>query len=193
MAYEGVKFTPEMVSTQIPTDPRLEKLKYWCTLFHEKKLAPPYSGGSYGNLSFRLEPGKNSFIITASQSSLGETENDRFVTVNSIDLEKGIVNAEGIRQPSSEAMVHYAIYEARPDIQAIFHGHCESISSKAEQLGIPITSQEEESGTIELVNRVLEIAGDANFLEMKNHGFIALGTSLDEAGQLTLEMYEKSL
>jgi L-fuculose-phosphate aldolase len=192
MAYEGVKFRTKMIGKDLPSDIRLNKLKHWCIIFHEKDLAPPYDGGSYGNLSFRLKDNEDDFIITASQSGLNEsTTNDRFVTIPRVDLEAGIVYAIGSRKPSSEAMVHYAIYHARPNVQAIFHGHCDIISRDAEKLSIPITSKEEPYGTIALVERVLETLDDLYFLEMRNHGFLALGKSLDEAGNLALEFLKK--
>ncbi len=192
MGYEGAKFETEMIGTDLPSDPRINRLEYWCKVFHEKNLAPPYEGGSYGNLSFRLKDDENVFIITASKSGLNEsTTKDRFVTVSSIDLEAEIVYASGLREPSSEAMVHYAIYHARSDVQAIFHGHCAEISRDAEKSGIPITSQEEPYGTIALVEQVLETLSNLDFLEMRNHGFLALGKSLDEAGNLSLEFLKK--
>ncbi len=186
-SYSGVKFKTEMLAKDTPSDPRIEELKYWCKIFDEKGLAPPYEGGSYGNLSFRLRKDKNEFIITASQSGLADsTTNDRFVSVLSVDLKKSIVYAKGLRKPSSGSMLHFAIYQKRKDIQAIFHGHCQIISAKASSLKIPTTTREEPYGTISLVKRVLEIVDKKNFLEMKNHGFISLGRTLDEAGNLVL-------
>ena len=190
--YIGIKFATQKLGTRVPNDPRLERLKYWCGIFDKNKLAPPYEGGSFGNLSFRVEREKNTLIITASQSGLGEsTEDDCFVTVPKIDFEKGIVYAIGIRNPSSEVMVHYAIYCARPEIQAIFHGHCSQISRNANKMGIPTTLKEEPYGTVALVERVLEILGNNSFLEMKNHGFLSLGGSLDEAGNRALKFLKK--
>ena len=192
--YVGVKFKTEMIGNDLPNeDFRLERLKFWCGVFHERELAPPYEcgGGSYGNLSFRLKDGENGFVITASQSGLEEsTTTDRFVIVPEVDLRKGIVYAKGLRKPSSESMVHYAIYERRPEIWAVFHGHCAKITQDAERLGIPITSKEEKYGTIELVERVQEVLDGLCFLEMRNHGFLALGKTLDEAGEIALRFLE---
>ena len=115
----------------------------------------------------------------------------RFSRVESVDLEKGIVYAHGKNKPSSEAMLHYSIYKARPEINAIFHGHYDDFERLSEKLGIPVTKKEEPYGTMQLVDRVIDILDDHKFLQMKNHGFIALGEDMDEAGNLTLEMYEK--
>ena len=192
MTYKGTKFKARMIGTDLPNDPRLNRLKYWCGIFHKKKFAPPYEGGSYGNLSFRLKNDKDSFIITASRSSLNKSNtDDRFTTVHHVNLETKTVYAIGLRKPSSETMLHYAIYHARPDIQAIFHGHCDIISKNIKKLHIPITSKEEPYGTIALVKRVLETLNDSRILQMRNHGFLTLNKSLDGAGNIALEFLEK--
>jgi ribulose-5-phosphate 4-epimerase/fuculose-1-phosphate aldolase len=181
--YVGVKFRTEMVGRDLPTDPRIQGLSHWCKVFHETGLAPPYAGGSYGNLSFRLKSNEPSFVITAAKSGLADSVSpDRFVTVDRVNLENGIVYARGQREPSSESMVHAAIYDLRPEVEAIFHGHSDEISKNAERLGIPITSREEPYGTVELVKRVQEILGNHRFIEMRNHGFISLGKEIAEAG-----------
>lgn len=192
--YEGVKFRTEMKGTEVPSDSRLEKLSYWCKIFHDKNLAPPYEGGSYGNLSFRIKEGENSFIITASSSSLADSSsNDRFATVERVDLDKGIVYAFGKRKPSSEAILHWEIYNQRPFVNAIFHGHCEEISANVEKLGIIETKRKHPYGTLALVKSVIEVLGNHNFLEMKGHpGFLALGKTIDEAGELSLEMLKRA-
>ena len=196
--YIGVKFVTEMIGKEIPKDSiNLEKLKHWCKIFHDKNLAPPYEGGSYGNLSFRVKD--NFFIITASSSGLCDsTTNDRFVSVNSIDLEKGIVKATGSRKPSSEAMVHYIIYKERPDVKFVFHGHCAEITKlikenpkKAKELGIVFTDREDPYGTLALVESVKKVLGKNNYIEMLGHGFLALGKTAEEAGNLSLDMFKK--
>ena len=67
MAYEGVKFKTEMIGNDLPDDPRLDRLKYWCRVFHNENLAPPYDGGSYGNLSFSARVRKNPAWLSAAK------------------------------------------------------------------------------------------------------------------------------
>ena len=192
--YSGVKFRVEFVGKEAPQGPRISELKNWCKAFHEKNLAPPYPGGSYGNLSFRLEQGKSEFLITGSRIGLKDKLQDScFVKVISCDFGKKVVFAKGEREPSSESMLHFAIYEKRQDVNAIFHGHCQEILDKAGELGIVETEKEEEYGTMELVQRVLDVLGENNFLMMKSHGFISLGKTMQDAGELSLKMLEKSL
>ena len=194
MTYQGVKFRTKIVSKEVPKDQRIKELKHWCREFHRYNLAPPYKGGSYGNLSFRLQNGKDLFVITGSRIGLKNVLfDDCFVKVSSVDLKKGIVYAHGVREPSSESMLHFAIYRQRKDVNAIFHGHSQEILSCVNKLKILETKQEEPYGTIELVQRVLEILDDEPVLVMKNHGFISLGKTMKEAGEFALQMYRKCL
>jgi L-fuculose-phosphate aldolase len=190
--YQGVKFKTETLSREIPKDQRMEELKYWCKEFHEHNLAPPYEGGSYGNLSLRLRSGEEQFMITGSRIGLkNELSDDCFVKVSSCDLEKGIVYVHGIREPSSESMLHFEIYRRRKDVNAIFHGHSPEILACSDKLNLPETIREEPYGTPELVQRVLEVLGDKYFLIMKNHGFISLGRTMKQAGGLALQILER--
>ena len=196
MSYEGVKFRLIRTGNQPPEHPWLEDLQKWCTIFHEEKMAPFYEGGSHGNLSFRVEPGSDSFIITAANSSLKEsTTNDRFYLVSKIDPGKNMVYASGLpeKKPSSEAMLHDAIYKCRPEVMAILHGHCKEITKNATKAGIVSTREFVESGTQKIIDSVLEVLGDNNFIEIKDHGFISLGKSIKQTGKLSLQMRDKCI
>lgn len=190
--YCGIKFNVTFLNKVAPKHFDIEILGIWCEIFHEKNLTPPYPGGSYGNLSFRKD--SSSFIITGSSIGLKENlSNDCFVEVLSVDINSREILVNGLRNPSSESMLHAALYKLRPDVNAIFHGHCRELLENAALLGIPKTLKEEPYGTIELVNGVLEIAGNTDFLIMKNHGFIAVGKTMNEAGEMSLEMLKKAL
>lgn len=192
MAHQGVKFRTEIVSKAIPKDPRIEELKYWCREFHRYNLTPLHESGSCGNLSFRLENGKDQFIITGSRIGLKDALPDNcFVKVSSVDLETGIVSAHGTREPSSESMLHFAIYRQRKDVNAMFHGHSQEILSCVNKLRIPETKQEEPYGSIKLVQSVLEVLDNKSFLTIKKHGFISLGRTMKKAGELTLQIYRE--
>jgi len=190
MAYHGVKFKTEFVDKKIPKDPRLKELKYWCKKFHELKLAPPYKGGSYGNLSFRIKKGSNQFIITGTRIGLKDCLADNcFVRVSKVDLKKGIVYSHGAKDPSSESMLHFAIYKARPEVNAVFHGHCKAILCRAKKLKLCQTQKKEPYGTVKLVKSVLKALGRKKFIIMKGHGFIAMGKTPADAGRTAIEIH----
>jgi L-fuculose-phosphate aldolase len=185
--YCGIKFEVSFLKKEEPSHPQLSELKEWCRIFHEKNLAPPYPGGSYGNLSFRTN--EKNFIITGTCMGLkGNLKNDCFVEVCDVDLATKKILVNGTRFPSSESMLHEAIYKARPDVNAIFHGHCSELLKNAARLGIPETMNEEPYGTPELVKSVLEIIQENSMIIMKNHGFISVASSMEIAGRQCIDV-----
>ncbi len=188
--YKGIKFTVSLIERKRLDYKEIDELIKWCRQFHELGLAPAYEGGSSGNLSFRI--GKN-FVITAAKTALGSITRNDFVEVVFCDMEKKQIAAIGLKEPSSETMLHSAIYKARPDVNAVFHGHDENVMKCLEELDIVATEEEKPYGTVELVEEVLKVLGNNYYVVMKNHGFIALGKTMEQAGENAIEMYKKSV
>src|SRR5512137_1786560 len=154
----GVKFRTEFLSGACPSDNRLEELKAWCAEFHRRNFAPPYGEFSQGNLSFRIRPGEDAFIISGSQVGWKDSlTDDRFVSVHGCDMEKGIVSASGTRDPSSESMLHFAIYRARKDEHVVFDGHRQEILLCVNKLNRPEKREKAPYGSIELVRSRTEV------------------------------------
>jgi ribulose-5-phosphate 4-epimerase/fuculose-1-phosphate aldolase len=185
-----IRFNIIFVSDEIPSDTKIEKLKEWCERFQKNGLTPEIEGNYTGNLSFRLKEG---FIITASglksKESLG---NACFVRVKSYDEVGNTIYVEGNKQPSSEAVMHFLIYQTRMEINAIFHGHNDTIVANAEKLKLPVTVKEYEPGSLELAKEVLRTLEDNNLIVIKNHGFISLGKTMKEAGKQALTTLRQS-
>lgn len=192
MAYPGVKFKTEFLKKPVPKDPRIAELISWCRKFHQHNLAPVCAGCSAGNLSFRLEPGKNHFIITgAGLKAKDGLTNKSLVKILDCDLKNKVIKVEGKVKPSSETMLHFALYQNRPEVNAIFHGHCPEILKQAKKLNLAQTEKEASYGSVELVKQALAILKNNNFLVLKNHGFVALGKTMEETGQLVLSIKRK--
>lgn len=190
--YQGVKFSTQFVSKSAPESIYFDELKHWCNYFHKYNLAPPYNGGSSGNLSFREKQSENAFIITGSKIGLKDAlSDDKFVRVHSCYPEKNIVYASGKIEPSSESMLHYMIYRTRKDVHAIFHGHSANILKYANELEIPITKKEAPYGTVELANGMMDLIIEHNVIILKNHGFVILGSNMENAGKRLTEIVGK--
>jgi len=186
----GVKFDTKFLGQAAPGDPRLEELKFWCGEFHRRNFAPPFGEFSQGNLSFRLKEGEDAFIVTGSQVGWKDRlSDDKFVTVVGCDLSKGVVYAAGLRDPSSESMMHFAIYQRRPDIQAVFHGHSREVLACPEKLAIRETHEKKPYGSLDLVESVLAVLDKEMFIVLKKHGFISLGGTMREAGELAIRIH----
>ncbi|MBC7131222.1 class II aldolase/adducin family protein, partial [Candidatus Bathyarchaeota archaeon] len=80
----------------------------------------------------------------------------------------------------------YRIYQLRRDVNAIFHGHDELIIRNAKSIGAVETREWQPYGTLELIKSVEKVLNGNNFIVVKNHGFISLGRSMEEAGKLAL-------
>jgi L-fuculose-phosphate aldolase len=185
-----IRFNISFVSDKVRSDAKIEELKEWSERFQKNGLTPEFEGNYTGNLSFRSREG---FVITASGLKSKENlNNDCFVYVKSYDEESNTVYVEGSRQPSSEAVMHYLIYEARREVNAVFHGHNDAIIMNAEKLGFPVTEREHEPGTNALAREALKILGDNRLIVLKSHGFISLGKTMKEAGELALATLKQS-
>lgn len=188
-----LKFKIEYVKKTIPRDARIEELKYWCHTFQSLNLTPLYENRSLGNLSFRLNDYDDSFIVTASALALkDDLSDDSFVLVHSYDFKRGILYASGMKEPSSESMLHFGVYSRRKDTNAIFHGHSGKILYSADSLNLPTTKQFEDYGSSELVESVFDVLDDEPFVVMKNHGFLSLGKNMEEAGKQAVRIYEQA-
>lgn len=189
--YQGVKFAVRFDTRVAPADPRGPLLLAWARRFMDAGLAPVQGSGAErsgaGNLSLRLAAGAPPFLITATgtvfDQHLGPAD---LVVVHDVDRAARTVSAAGRRAPSSESMLHWALYAARPEAMAIFHGHCAALLDAAPALGLPCTARPAPYGSDELVDSVLAIAGRGDLLILTGHGFVSLGADLEAAGQRAL-------
>lgn len=99
---------------------------------------------------------------------------------------------EGTAPPSSETFLHNSLYQSLPGINVILHGHCSLINNHAATLKIPVTTQFCDYGTPELAESALALIDRATrFFILKDHGFVAMGTDIDQTGKLTLDYYSQ--
>lgn len=193
--YIGIKFQTIFLGKGILRVPKINELKKWGKKFSEMGFIPHYKNekepdrlSSAGNLSFRHN---NGFIITASYSDLANLRDEDFVEVKNVELKQKKIWVNGRKDPSSESMLHYTIYQKRSDINAIFHGHCKELLENFTGLGLKSTLYPAPYGSRKLVNSVMEVLGNENFLIMKGHGFLSLGENPEEAGSIILNINKK--
>jgi L-fuculose-phosphate aldolase len=144
---------------------------------------------TWGNISIRCN--KNTILITPSGMEYQRLAPADLVLV---DLEGQIL--EGKRKPSSELLLHLAIYRHRKDIKAVVHTH--SIYASAySALRKPIPPLLEDfaqviggwvevapyalPGTKELAENAVKTLGDKGAVLLANHGVVGVGPELAEA------------
>jgi len=166
--YVGVKFEVIHLPEEAFDDPRLEELITVGKRLSEKGFCPANSG----NLSFRSDSG---FVITAAGSELGDLTAASFVLVKDVDISRKKVVCAGKVQPSSEAMMHKMIYDARSDVDIILHAHALDLK------GAVTTPKEFPYGTLEFAGSAVEVLKAHDLVILKNHGFVSVGKNAEDA------------
>ncbi|WP_077328977.1 class II aldolase/adducin family protein [Virgibacillus siamensis] len=153
--------------------------------------------GNAGNISAKVSD--DAFLITASGTSIGELSEDDFVNCFT-DGRNNLTD----KKPSKEVPMHAAVYEERPEIQAVLHASpFFSTLVACSDLEIPSDLFVESMYYLEKVDRVgyhhpgsnrlgqavREKAAEANILLLENHGVLVYDTSIKEA-RMALETLE---
>ncbi len=189
--YQGARFDVVFTAELFDFTPACDALFGWCKRFDEIGLSDRYSAfgkpASGGNLSVRVPQG---FVITSSAKLFSELRKDDLVLVSKWRAAENRFWANGSKKPSSETWLHALCYDARPDVDAIFHGHNAAILYEAPKRGAPV-SAEQESGTLSLANAALSTARNSDFFILENHGFVSFGKNADEAGRRAEEWLYK--
>ena len=141
--------------------------------------------GTSGNVSARL-PGVLMAITPMGGRCEGMSADDVVV------VDRDLNTVEGGPAPSSESLLHAAVYEARPDVGGIVHTHA-IYSSAAAVAGVEIppivdemvvalggavrVSEYAPPASEEAAGRVCAALGSRDAALMRNHGSVAVGAS----------------
>lgn len=152
-----------------------------------------------GNVSARI-PGTDELWITPSALFKGDLRPEVMVR---IDLDGNPLD-EGARAPSSERLMHCAVYKTRPEARAVIHAHAPNatILVNADLPFLPISTEAAffddlpripfvMPGTQALADAIAEGAKRSWAVLMKNHGVLVAGRSLRRAADM-LEIVERS-
>ncbi|MAH06985.1 hypothetical protein CMI38_01910 [Candidatus Pacearchaeota archaeon] len=162
-----------------------------------------YGGQGYGNVSQRIAPfvdDERIFIITGTGTGeLAKLTNDHYTTVLESYPDENRVVVEGPIRASSESMTHDALYVLDDSLRFVFHGHSPEIWKNARRLGMPITRDNVEYGTPEMVEEVQRLFRDTNVRDMgifsmggHEDGIISFGVRSQDALSIMNYALEKS-
>ena len=144
---------------------------------------------SGGNVSMRLNDG--SMMITASQSDKGNIQADKIAHISDAGA-----NLSPDLRPSMETGMHWAIYQARPDVQAIVHAHppkatawaCSTKKLENNLCGEAryfldeiVKADYHLMGSDALASEVAAALKDGEAILLQNHGALTVGNSLFNA------------
>ncbi|WP_372654019.1 class II aldolase/adducin family protein [Halobacteriovorax sp.] len=153
----------------------------------------------FGNLSkLVLWEQQAKFIITGTQTGkYSNLTGEHYTLVDGYDLKEMKLNQIGPLEASSEALTHAAVYESNRDITTVFHIHSTTIWDKMIEDNYDATPADVPYGTQEMAICVGNLINgrSSGLIVMKGHqdGVIAYAKSLNDCGQLILELADKYL
>lgn len=176
----------------------LDVLNEWRGRLYSRALIGAYNNGiGYGNISHRFDI-KDQFIISGSGTgNLNTLEKDHYSLVTNIDIAKNTLDCTGPILASSESMSHGVIYEECSDLRGVIHVHHKELWQKLLDK-VPTTSETAEYGTPEMAYEIQRLFRETDLMEkkilvMKGHeeGIFTFGESLEEAGKIIYEYFQK--
>lgn len=202
---EGViKFnTKEHKLTNALETDEYSTLERWRSKLWNIKLIGSYcpSNIGYGNLSIKVnynqhfQSTKPQFLITGTQTGHKENlDGNDYVRVLNFNPRDFSAVSSGPCLPSSETPSHYSLYSAKDSIKAIFHVHDSKIWKHLCRNHHLATPADVEYGTPEMAEQFLKMnLPDKGIIVMKGHedGFLSYASTMDEAGELLLEIYNE--
>lgn len=183
-----------------------QDLEYWRKKLYKINLIGEYPEAQvgFGNMSVVkdytsfFQSAHPQFVITGTQTGkYADLNGTHYTRVLDYKISELKIKMMGSIEASSEALTHAAIYDANPNIQAVFHIHSKEIWEGMIEDKSDYTAAEIPYGTVEMARATQEcIRGkNAGVFCMHGHedGVVIYGTSMDEAGRLTLELHSKYL
>ena len=158
--------------------------------------------GTSGNVSIRDMRDSETFHISPSAIP---TSRIKSRSIRHVDSTGTVINSNNSWRPSSEWPLHAAIYAARSEVNAIVHTHSTfAVAFSSLRLPIPpfhylvalaggndIRCAEYQTfGTRELASNVLTALEGREACLMANHGLVAVGSTLEIALNLAIEVEE---
>lgn len=150
--------------------------------------------GSAGNVSARAE-GDNAMHITPTRVPYPDLAAEHIVTIT---FEGDPIEGDGL--PSSESLMHGALYAARPDVRAVVHAHPVHASAMAvRRQAIPAFVDEQvvylggavevsayaPAASEELAANAVAALGQRRAVLLANHGTLTVGKDPEDALEMT--------
>jgi len=191
-----IKFNCEWVKQELNED--ISEINKWREKLYKLNLIGVYeSGVGFGNISIRKD---NNFIITGSKTGgIENLTNNHFTKVTNWNFNKNKLTCCGPIEASSESLTHAAIYISNLNTNAVIHVHNSNLWEKL-MYKVPTTNEKVEFGTPEMAYEIMKLFIEKNTINKKiivmgghKEGIISFGKNLEEAGNVLLNYYNKSL
>ncbi|MFU8788267.1 MAG: class II aldolase/adducin family protein [Methylobacter sp.] len=160
-----------------------------------------YDNIGFGNISHRLEPDSEQFIISGTQTGhIEQLSPEHYCLVVNAEPQQNRLYACGLCKPSSEALTHASVYAQDKAIQAVIHAHSPEIWKHTAALGLPHISADIAYGTVAMaaaVERLFQSGqlGQSPLFTLLGHedGVIAFGDSLQAAAWQLIKVLAQAI
>lgn len=181
-----------------------QELEYWRKILYGLNLIGEYPEAQvgFGNMSVVqdysniFKSAHPQFVITGTQTGkYSDLDGSQYTRVLDYQIDQLKIKMMGAVEASSEALTHASIYESNPLIKAVFHIHSNEIWSKMIEDNSDFTDASIPYGTVEMAYATQNCIKGKNkgVFCMRGHedGVVIYGTSMKEAADLTLNLYQK--
>ena len=189
-----IKFKSDWRQTQRMSYSHIRNLNEWRQRLYTVNFLGVYEDGiGFGNVSQR-SAGNHFYISGSKTGSIAQLDESHYAEVIDYDIAHNSVVCEGQTIASSESMSHAVIYDHCDHVNAVFHVH--HLKLWEELLWkVPTTPESAPYGSPEMANEIVKLLKTTNVQQtrlfvMAGHreGLFAFGSSLDEAGEILLDL-----
>ncbi|MDR2071157.1 MAG: class II aldolase/adducin family protein [Treponema sp.] len=197
-----VKYTADHRPAEAVKPPLWEELNKGRTRLYDLGLIGVLPNGvGFGNVSVRVQDG--AFLISGTATGGSRILTPReYCMVNSFNLEENRVATSGPVRASSESMSHGAVYHSCPSVMCVIHVHSRKIFDALLRDARLSTPPEAAYGTPEMALAITSLVteregrsglsrGGVIVLAGHDEGVLSYGTSVQEALDLVLDLYDK--
>jgi hypothetical protein len=192
-----VKYTADHKTAPAVEPPRWKELNEARTGLYDLGLIGALPNGvGFGNVSIRVRG--DEFLISGTATGGSRVLTPReYCMVNSFSIEENRVTTSGPIRASAESMSHGAVYRSCPSVMCVIHIHSRKIFDAMLGDGSIATPPEAAYGTPEMALAIASLVKEAGarcgvmVLAGHDEGALAYGESVEEALDLTRELYNK--
>lgn len=175
------------------------ELEKWRSIFHKMNLIGEYKTTKvgFGNLSKRILPSEEPFIITgAGTGGYPHLSGMQYTKVTKCNLPKLTIEAVGPIAPDDETLTHHGIYLENPQIRFVFHVHNIQLWNYMLKNSLDNTSEDIDHRSVDFAKAAKEIiqtkkTGIFAMSDLEG-GIIAYADTAENAGKIVLETLKES-
>ncbi len=148
-----------------------------------------YDNIGFGNISRRIAPDSEQFIISGTQTGhIEHLRPEHYCLIVKAEPQQNRLQSQGPCKPSSESLTHASVYAQDNTVQAVIHAHSPEIWKNTVALGLPHTGADIPYGTVAMASAVEQLFQSGkltttSLFTMLGHedGVVAFGKNMQAA------------